>query len=111
MSEAQKGFWSQIVEFIKPYLTKTYLKQLAPLFLKSIGVKASGFYIWLTTVGLKKFVNWAYPWIVKFTYLWDRSAINKKNEKKLEENKTNGATSDEKVKDELDFLNGTDTKP
>ena len=54
MSEAQKGFFSTVARFLKTYLTKSYLKKAAPLLLKSIGIKSTNFYVWITTVGLKK---------------------------------------------------------
>lgn len=110
MSEAQSGFFSTIAKFAKTYLTKSYLKKIAPLLLKSIGIKTTGFYVWITTVGLKKAVDFAYPYIVKYSYLWDRKKIDKRNEEELKKNETNGATSDEKVKDELDFVNGNKPK-
>ena len=106
MSEAQKGFFSSVVKFAKTYLTKSYIKKAAPHLLKSIGIKSTNFYVWITTVGLKKLVDWAYPYIVKYSYIWDRKNIDKKNLEELKANETNGATTDEKIKDELDFLNG-----
>lgn len=111
MSEAQKGFFSTVAKFLKTYLTKSYLKKAAPLLLKSIGIKSTNLYVWITTVGLKKLVDFAYPYIVKYSYLWDRKKIDKKNLEELKKNETNGASSEEKIKDELDFLNGNKPKP
>jgi hypothetical protein len=104
--EKAQGFWSKWAGILKGYLSSETLKKTAPLLLAKIGVKASGFYVWATTVALKKILNWGYPYVIKLGKIWDRARIDRKNLKELEKNETNGATSDEKVQDELNLLNG-----
>lgn len=102
---ALKLNWSKLVAFLDGFVPSA-IKKYAPSLLLWIGIRANGFYLWITTVALKKAWKELEPCLAKLAYLWDRSAIDKKNIKELEKNETNGATSNEKIKDELDFLNG-----
>lgn len=112
MSEAQQGFWSKLFRFAKTYLTKEAMRKAASFLLLKIGARASGFYLWATTKGLSTaWKKYGEPFFSKLTYKLDRKKIDDANLLKLKENETNGATSDEKIKDELDFLNGNKPKP
>lgn len=109
---AIKKYAPELSAALKELSLKVTTKILGNMATKAIGkyilkvIGSTNAYLFLVTTLLKRFWKWAYPNLKKVFYLWDRKDIDNENIKKLEENETNGATSDEKVKDELDFLNG-----
>lgn len=100
----------KLIDFLKvsvPLAIKKYAPQIA---MKIFG-KAGGLYTWFVSVVLKKTWKEVKPSVIEIIYKIHRTIVDKKNIKELEKNETNGATSNEKVQDELDFLNGTKPKP
>lgn len=111
MSEAQQGFWSKAWKVLKPYMSKATMKKAASFLLTKIGINPAGVYLWLTTTAMvKSWKKYGEPFFNKLTYKLDRKKIDDANLAKLKENETNGATSSEKIEDELDFLNGNKPK-
>lgn len=104
------SFWLKFVEHLKISIPLATKKYITPMIIKALGV-SGGFYTWLVNTVLK--VGWqkAKPYTMEFLYKIQRSITDKKNLKKLKENESNGATSNEKIEDELDFLNGNKPKP
>lgn len=112
MSQAQQGFWSRVWKALKPYMSKATMKKAASFLLTKIGINPSGLYLWFTANAMNKaWKKYGQPFFDRLTYKLDRKKIDDANLAKLKENETNGATSEEKISDELDFLNGNKPKP
>ena len=109
-----KAFAPAIGGYFKSFLLKLSVKLLGNAATKALGRfllslvgMSGGLYTWFATVQLKKLWKWLYPILKAAVYTIDQKPIDDANIKELEKNKTDGATLNEKIKDETNFLNGS----